>query len=144
MNFFLPWEGNQKEEPKKDRKVFLPKRRFPLEDLCFKTISSPYFSLPNPSGTVRSFLKALENDCHDEARGYLSTSVATVADLEDIKKLFVEKKELLFFSDDILNEIRTVSLACRCSKGKTEVISVHMVAEPDHFGKWKIYCIEKE
>lgn len=144
MNLFLPWEGDQKKEPKKDRRLFLPKRRFPLEDLCFHTTGSPYFSLPNPSGTVRSFLSALEKDRQDEAKEYLSTSVAAVADLEDIKKLFAEKKEFHFFSDDILNEIRTVSLACRSDQGKTEVISVHMVAEPNRFGKWKIYCIEKE
>ncbi|WP_313528661.1 hypothetical protein [Anaerotignum sp.] len=144
MNFFLPWEGSQSSEPKKDRRLFLPKGSFPLEDLCFNTVSSPYFSLPNPSGTVRSFLSALEKDCEDEAMGYLSNTVATMADLEGIKKLFGEKKELHFFSDDILNEIRTVSLACRGEQGKTEVISVRMVAEPNHFGKWKIYCIEKE
>lgn len=144
MNIFLPWEGNQSKEPKKDRKLFLPKRRFPLEHLCFNTVSSPYFSLPNPSGTVRSFLRALEKDSQDEAMGYLSDSVASVADLDDIKKIFGEKKELHFFSDDILNEIRTVSLACRSAEGKTEVISVRMVAEPNRYGKWKIYCIEKE
>ncbi|WMI81139.1 hypothetical protein [Anaerotignum sp. MB30-C6] len=144
MNLFLPWEGSQEMEPRKDRKVFLPKRRFPLEDLCFKTIGSPYFSLPNPSGTVRSFLRALEKDHEDEAMGYLSNTVASVADLDGIKKLFGEKKELLFFSDDILNEIRTVSLACQCEEGKTEVIFVRMVSEPDHYGKWKIYSIEKE
>lgn len=144
MNLFLPWEGSGNKEPKKDRRLFLPKRRFPLEDLCFNTIRSPYFSLPNPSGTVRSFLSALEKDCHDEAMGYLSNTVANMADLDDIKKLFCEKKELHFFSDDILNEIRTVSLTCRSEEGKTEVISVRMVAEPNHFGKWKIYWIEKE
>lgn len=37
--------------------------------------------------------------------------------------------------------MRTLSLA---AAGEKEVISVGMVAEPDDFGKWKIYCIEKE
>ncbi|WP_352399791.1 hypothetical protein [Anaerotignum sp.] len=144
MKFFLPWKGSGSYEPQKDRKLILPKGTFPLEDLCFNTVRSPYFSLPNPSGTVRSFLSALEKDCEEEAMGYLSNTVAIMADLDGIKKLFGEKKELHFFSDDIQNEIRTVSLACRCEQGYTEVISVRMVAEPNHFGKWKIYCIEKE
>lgn len=144
MNLFLPWEENQREEPQKDRRLCLPKRRFSLEDSCFNTIGTPFFSLPNPSGTVRSFLSALEKDCQDEAMGYLSTSAAAMADFEGIKKFFGERKMLYLFSDDIWNEIRTVSLACKSDAGSTEVISVQMVAEPNHFGKWKINYIEKE
>ncbi|WP_304508822.1 hypothetical protein [Anaerotignum sp.] len=144
MNLFLPWEENRKEEPQKDRRMFLPKRRFPLEHSCFNTIGAPFFSLPNPSGTVRSFITALENDCQDEAMGYLSTTAAAVADFEGIKKFFEDRKTLHFFSDDILNEIRTVSLTCKNDEGKTEVISVQMVAEPNRYGKWKINYIEKE
>ncbi|KXL54159.1 hypothetical protein CLNEO_03860 [Anaerotignum neopropionicum] len=144
MKLFLPWEGSEMEKPNKDRKVFLPKRRVPLEDSCFKTIGGPFFSLPNPSGTVRSFLNALEKDHQDEAMGYLSTSAATMVDFEGIKNFFGERKLLRFFSDDIFNEIRTVALTCKNDEGNTEVIFVQMVAEPNRFGKWKINYIEKE
>lgn len=144
MKIFLPWEGKQKINPQKDRRLFLPKRRFPLEDSCFNTVGEPFFSLPNPSGTLRSFLTALEKDSQDEAMGYLSASAAAVADFEGIKKFFEERKNLHFFSDDIWNEIRTVALTCKNDDGNTEVISVQMVAEPNRYGKWKINYIEKE
>jgi hypothetical protein len=144
MNLFLPWEGTEKEKPNKDRKLFLPKGRFPLEDSCFKTIGGPFFSLPNPSGILRSFINALEKDCQDEAMGYLSASAAAMADFDGIKHFFGERKPLHFFSDDVMNEIRTVALTCKNDEGMTEVISVQMVAEPNSFGKWKINYIEKE
>ncbi len=144
MKVFLPWEGKQNANLQKDRRLFLPKRKFPLEDLCFNTVSGPFFSLPNPSGTLRSFLLALEKDSQDEAMGYLSASAAAIADFDGIKKFFEERKNLHFFSDDIWNEIRTVALTCKNDAGITEVISVQMVAEPNHFGKWKINYIEKE
>lgn len=144
MTLFLPWNGSRQINLTESRQLFFQKRKFPLEDLCFKTNAFPCFSLPNPSGTVRSFLDALEKDSEAEALSYLSSRVATEADMDSIKNLFMKKKMLIFFSDDILNEIRTVCLACQSEKGKTEVISVHMIAEPDHYGKWKIFRIEKE
>lgn len=144
MALYIPWDAAQMPAGYKRKRVFLPRRKFPLEDTCFDTTATPYFSLPNPSGTVRSFLTALERDCPEEAMGYLSAAVVQAVDIDGVKKLFGGKKELHFFSDDILNEIRTVSLACGSGEGKTEVISVRMVAEPNQFGKWKIYCIEKE
>jgi len=125
-------------------KLYLPKRKFPLEDACFNTASGPFFSLPNPSGTLRFFLTALEKDAPEEAMGYLSASAAAAADFDGIKKFFEERKALHYFSDEIWNEKRMVSLTCKNDDGNTEVISVQMVAEPNRFGKWKINYIEKE
>lgn len=144
MHFFLPFQEKNKQQPSKPMKIYLPKRTFTIEDSCFHNAKKPYFSLPNPSGTVQSFLRALAQDQEEEALGYLSATVSAGADLEEMKRLFSEKKELKFFSDDLTNEVRTVSLACRVEDGKTEVISLRMIAEPNQYGKWKIYCIEKE
>ena len=63
------------------------------------------------------------------------------ADLEEIKGVFAHAEKYRFFVKETGERMRTLSLA---AAGEKEVISVGMVAEPDDFGKWKIYCIEKE
>lgn len=144
MKFFLPWTGRVRIRPYKEKKLMVPRSKFPMEDACFSNGQTAYFSLPNPSGTVCSFLSALAADEGDEAMGYLSAEVSYLADLEQVKKLFEKTKEYHFFSDEVTNDIRTVSLACGNQEGKTEIISMRMVAEPNDYGKWKIYYIEKE
>ena len=76
----------------------------------------------------------------EEARGYLSSAISG-ADLEEIKGVFAHAEKYRFFVKETGERMRTLSLA---AAGEKEVISVGMVAEPDDFGKWKIYCIEKE
>ncbi len=144
MKLFLPWKMTKRPSPPEDMKLFLPKRGFRLEDSSFNTVSTPFFSLPTPSGILRFFLTALEKDAQEEALGYLSSSAAAVADFDGIKKFFEERKTLHYFSDELWNENRTVALTCKTDEGNTEVISVQMVVEPDRFGKWKINYIEKE
>ena len=126
------------------KKLNLPKRNFVLEDSCFNSTKSPFMSLPNPSGTVRSFLSALQKERHDEVMGYFSQSVAAIADIDEIKDLFLVEGKYHFFSDEELNGTRTVALATSDRADQTQVIFVHMISEPDAYGKWKIYSIEKE
>ena len=57
------------------------------------------------------------------------------------KGVFAHAEKYRFFVKETGERMRTLSLA---AAGEKEVISVGMVAEPDDFGKWKIYCIEKE
>ena len=101
---------------------------------------SPFFSLVSPKGTLLAFLHALKQEGTEEARGYLSSAISG-ADLEEIKGVFAHAEKYRFFVKETGECMRTLSLA---AAGEKEVISVGMVAEPDDFGKWKIYCIEKE
>ena len=131
--FFLSWNG---------RKLFLPvnHKAFRLEDAVLSTRKSPFFSLVSPKGTLLAFLHALKQEGTEEARGYLSSAISG-ADLEEIKGVFAHAEKYRFFVKETGERMRTLSLA---AAGEKEVISVGMVAEPDDFGKWKIYCIEKE
>ena len=101
---------------------------------------SPFFSLVSPKGILLAFLHALKQEGTEEARGYLSSAISG-ADLEELKGVFAHAEKYRFFVKETGERMRTLSLA---AAGEKEVISVGMVAEPDDFGKWKIYCIEKE
>lgn len=144
MKFFLPWRETQHVAAFKEKRLMMPRRNFPVEDACIFNGHTPYFSLPNPSGTVRSFLSALGAEDEEEALGFLSAEVSPLADLDQVKALFEKIKEYHFISDEAYHDVRTVSLACGNHEGETEMISLRMVAEPNRYGKWKIYCIEKE
>ena len=115
-------------------------KAFRLEDAVLSARKSPFFSLVSPKGTLLAFLHALKQEGTEEARGYLSSAISG-ADLEEIKGVFAHAEKYRFFVKETGERMRTLSLA---AAGEKEVISVGMVAEPDDFGKWKIYCIEKE
>ena len=139
--FFLSWNGKPMPKPQ-GRKLFLPvnHKAFRLEDAVLSARKSPFFSLVSPKGTLLAFLHALKQEGTEEARGYLSSAISG-ADLEEIKGVFAHAEKYRFFVKEAGERMRTLSLA---AVGEKEVISVGMVAEPDDFGKWKIYCIEKE
>ena len=136
--FFLSWNGKPMPKPQ-GRKLFLPvnHKAFRLEDAVLSARKSPFFSLVSPKGTLLAFLHALKQEGTEEARGYLSSAISG-ADLEEIKGVFAHAEKYRFF---VKETGECMSLA---AAGEKEVISVGMVAEPDDFGKWKIYCIEKE
>ena len=115
--FFLPWNENNRQLKRGEKKLHLPKGTFSLEDAVFDNRKPAYVSLPNPRGTLRSFLQAVE--------GFLK-----------------DLKEYHCFADESRNGIRTVSVTKNSKDG--EIFSFRMVAEPDSYGKWKIFSIEKE
>lgn len=139
--FFLSWNGKPVPKPK-GRKLFLPvnHKAFCLEDAVLSARKPPFFSLVSPKGTLLAFLHALKQEGTEEARGYLSSAISG-ADLEELKSVFAHAEKYRFYVKDAGAQMRTLSLA---AAGEREVISVGMVAEPDDYGKWKIYCIEKE
>ena len=75
--FFLPWNENRTIK-KGEKKLHLPKGGFSLEDAVFDNRKPAYVSLPNPRGTLRSFLQAVESGKKDEAMGYFSAKIASL------------------------------------------------------------------
>ncbi len=140
--FFLPW-NDDKQMKKGEKKLHLPKGTFSLEDAVFDNRKPAYVSLPNPRGTLRSFLQAVESGKKDEAMGYFSNKVAEVVDYEQIEEFLKDLKDYHCFAEDEGKGIRRVSVAKKSSKDE-EIFSFRMVAEPDAFGKWKIFSIERE
>ena len=110
-----------------------------MEDMCFHRVKSPFMSLPNPRGTVRFFLHAVESGKKEEALGYLAHSVAEMVDFEEMKTMLGVCQGYHFFSDEEKSGVRRVTLA----GSEEETILIDMLAEPNDFGKWKIFRIEK-
>ena len=82
--FFLPWNEREKQVKRGEKKLYLPKETLSLTDAAFDTHKPAYVSLPNPRGTLRSFLQAVESGKKDEAMGYFSERVAEVVDYEEM------------------------------------------------------------
>lgn len=140
--FFLPWNENSRQLKRGEKKLHLPKGTFSLEDAVFDNRKPAYVSLPNPRGTLRSFLRAVESGKKEEAMGYFSSRVAEAVDYEEMEGFLKDLKEYHCFADESRNGIRTVSVTGNQKDG--EIFSFRMVAEPDSYGKWKIFSIEKE
>lgn len=140
--FFLPWNETSRQLKRSEKKLHLPKGTFSLEDAAFDNRKPAYVSLPNPRGTLRSFLQAVESGKKEEAMGYFSSRVAEAVDYEEMEGFLKDLKEYHCFADESRNGIRTVSVTGNQKDG--EIFSFRMVAEPDSYGKWKIFSIEKE
>ena len=140
--FFLPWKEEHRQVKQGVKKLHLPKETVSLEDAAFDTRKPAYVSLPNPRGTLRSFLQAVGSGKKDEAMGYFSSKVAEVVDYEEMEGFLKDLKEYHCFPEEEGNGIRRVSVAGKNTEG--EIFSFRMVAEPDAYGKWKIFSIERE
>lgn len=141
--FFLPWNEKNKQVKRGARKLYLPRETCSLEDAAFDLTRPACISLPNPRGTLRSFLQAVGSGKKDEAMGYFSSKIAEVVDYEELEGYLKDLKEYHCFAEDEGKGIRRVSVAKKNQKDE-EVFSFRMVAEPNAFGKWKIFSIERE
>ena len=98
--FFLPWNEREKQVKWGEKKLYLPKETLSLTDAAFDTHKPAYVSLPNPRGTLRSFLQAVESGKKDEAMGYFSERVAEVVDYEEMAGFLKDLKEYHCFLED--------------------------------------------
>ena len=139
--YFLPW--HQRKQEYKIKKLYLPavRRRFAIETAALRCVKQPYFSLSDTRGTVMAFLEKKKKNRTEEARGYLSRAVGNGADMEQIQKFFSSEGSYCLFLEEKGERTRTVSLACA---DRREMIFLRLVTEPDDYGRWKIYEIEKE
>lgn len=140
--FFLPWRQKRKLESYGEKKLHLPKETVSLEDAVFDTRKPAYVSLPNPRGTLRSFLQAVEKGKKEEAMHYFSDRVAEAVDYEEMEGFLKELKTYHCFAEEGKNGFCMVSVAEGTQDGA--IFSFRMVAEPNDYGKWKIYSIERE
>ena len=151
--FFLPWNEREKQVKWGEKKLYLPKETLSLTDAAFDTHKPASVSLPNPRGTLRFFLQAVESGKKDEAMGYFSERVAEVVDYEEMAGFLKDLKEYHCFLEDEGAGIRRVRFGygqdrevpvAKKSKKDREVFAFRMVAEPNAFGTWKIFSIERE
>jgi len=146
LGFFIPWDDIAFQGLAPIQKVYTPKDSSPLfftyDDI--HNLKKPFLSIPNPRGTVKLFLDALHKNADEEAIGYISHTLWNLVSMEDLREIFEDVRQYQCFVGLENKGMRMVSLAVKADGGKTDIISMKMVEEPNVFGKWKIYHIEKE
>jgi len=110
----------------------------------------PFFEIVkfDERNTVKSFINAVASDTMDEAAFYLSKKLHT-ADSVDFQRL---KTIMNGFAGFKCVETRTVgrfgsalkTTAVIMKSGKNTLLQFYMAREPDKYGQWKIYGIERE
>lgn len=108
----------------------------------------PYFSILNEDSTARLFIDAILRDATEEAFCYMSRSIPTNIDLHEIQGLLNSSVDYKYL---IKAESGTRSKGCKTNsiliineECRNSIIHVHLVREPDRFGKWKIFGINCE
>ncbi len=141
---FFPWQ-KMRTVPSARQKLFLPVTRKGAEaEFYFDCASSPYFSLPNPKGTIASFLKALREGKQEEAAAYLSDALRPLPDLTEFGTFLEGMKSYRFYGAAQSENHCKVVLLTQAKSGATDVFAFSMIAEPTRYGKWKICRIVKE
>lgn len=127
-------------------KLYLP-RRTSVKVSMGVTPNKPFVSLMNETGTVKLFVEALSKNRHEDALAYVSKNYAKNFDLGELSEYFGENghyKHLVKveFNQPPRNCITNSILVLE--NNKSSIIHLHMIKEPDKFGSWKIYSIDKE
>ncbi len=146
MSFFLSWRKRPKAVKRKKQYLYFPtflaaQKPPSLCDGSLSLLNNNGFSFCNARGTAQAFLQALLGNEMEKAKHYFSHSVNENVDMERLRDLLAPKVGKCLFVEKKKGKYQTVSLAF---VEKRELISFHMAEEPNEFGKWKIYGIEKE
>ena len=108
----------------------------------------PFFSILTDNSTVKLFLEAVAHNT-EEAACFISKNCIKSIDLIELKSSFDDGGfKYLFSIDDESNgkgncRTNTVLLFNNKSNQKT-ILHLYMVREPDQFGQWKIFNVERE
>lgn len=128
-------------------KFFLKKHNFlPIRFEQKSRTLIPFLLTLNEKETMKYFIDAVENS-KDQAQSFISKRGFNSINIDEISNLFKGKKYfkcLLDLNVDDNDNIKTVTLAVGDYINHADIIKVKMIKEPDLFGKWKIFHIEKE
>ncbi len=128
-------------------KVQIKNASFRNDDVIQKN-SAPFFNIPTEDAVVKLFMEALTNSDADGIKAYISKNLSQQFDLDELKDFFraVDGYKCLSKAGvaDAKNNFRTNSILVLSNETKNSIIHLHMVKEPDRFGKWKIYGFERE
>jgi len=106
----------------------------------------PFFNILTENSTVKLFLDAVAHNT-EEAACFISKNCIKTIDLSELKDSFENGgfKYLYPIEENNMGNCRTntVLLINNNSKQKT-VLRLYMVREPDQFGQWKIFNVERE
>jgi hypothetical protein len=108
----------------------------------------PFFNILSENSTIKLFLDAIAHNT-EEAVCFISKNCVKSIDLFELKDTFEDGGfKYLSSMEDAPNgkenrRTNTVLLFNNKSKQKT-ILRLYMVREPDQFGQWKIFNVERE
>ena len=114
----------------------------------FRIKGKPYFNILTENSTVKLFLDAVAHNT-EEAAYFISKNCVKSIDLNELKSTFDDGGfKYLFSLEDSSNShgncrTNTVLLFNNKSKQNT-ILHLYMIREPDQFGQWKIFNVERE
>lgn len=105
----------------------------------------PFFSISDKDNTLQMFIDAILRDATEEATCYMSRSMPTDINLSEVRRALGSSYKCLIKARKENDEFHKTDSLLIINEGKlNNILHVHMVKEPDGFGKWKIYGIERE
>ncbi len=151
MKFFVPWEkkfvdSNDYQFIKQEKLHQYKNKNFHFyKTENFDWCNKPFFAVANENCVINGFLAAIKNCSIDEAKTYVSKNFVSSIDFEGLKNIFDSESEYKYLInlpfEDQKNKLTNSILV---GGNKTNIVHVHMIHEPDRYGRWKIYNIEKE
>jgi hypothetical protein len=108
----------------------------------------PFFNILTESSTVKLFLDAVAHD-DEYAKCLISKNCIKNIDLSALRETFANGGFKVLFGHDSAFAVpdskncRTNTVLLINNKQKT-ILRLYMVREPDQFGQWKIFSVEKE
>ena len=128
-------------------KIPIKKYKYAVDLKIDTTINKPFIKVVNDTGTVNLFFDAIVKKDLDDAKAYVSKKFIDVIDLAELKEVIGTKKICKYVAMAEYNEGKThfrTNSVILVENGISSLVHVHLIQEPDHFGKWKIFGIEKE
>lgn len=151
-NFFIPWHENFTRG--KEYRALAGNTQHSYKYDYFgittgenvKWWNKPYFAITNERSTVKFFLDAVL-DGRDEKEAAVYVSKDSKMKMEDVRKIFSGVRRFEYackLKEDKLPDFSTVTICTAMDgNGKKPLIHVKMIFEPNRYGRWKIYKIEK-
>ncbi|MCL2593743.1 MAG: hypothetical protein FWD82_10340 [Defluviitaleaceae bacterium] len=93
--------------------------------------------------TTKEFLNALKSDFKDDAKAYISRDFVNSIDLHKYENI-TKKQKIPFVICANYDKLPKNCKLDTIMTTDTEIFHLYMLKEPDKFGKWKIYGIDRE
>jgi hypothetical protein len=125
--------------------------KMPVADLrvleCGESLrrtGGPFFHITTEHSAVKLFLDAVSRSA-EEARCFISKKCIKTIDLSELKRCFDGGYKYLTKGDGGGGNCRTdIVLAFNKTQNEKSILRLYMVREPDQFGQWKIFNVERE
>ena len=128
-------------------KIPIEKYQYAVELSIDQTINKPFIKVMNDTGIVNLFLDAIVKKELADAKAYVSKKFIDAIDLAELKELIGTKKICNYVAMAEYNKgkniFRTNSVIL-FENGISSLFHIHLIREPDRFGSWKIFGIERE